>query len=196
MSGSTVPLPPRSSNASFVALGVVMLLAIGGLLYWKTSGDDEPELVEHAATPARTEKQAPLLDAAPPPPPPEEEAEPDKTAAPVAAAKSPAGSSGCSGSCEGTLGPEGESALRAKGGQARGCYNRALRQNSALSGKMSLSLRIGTSGNVCSLKITEDTLGDPEVTSCVTQMFRAGKFPAPQGGCVDANVPLNFVAQR
>lgn len=193
MSGSPVPL--RSSNASFVALGVVMLLAIGGLLYWKTSSDEPTEVVEQAA-PSRTEAQPALPDAAPPPPPPEEAAEPESSPSSPATSQSPTIDSGCSGPCEGVFGAEGESALRAKGSQARGCYNRALRQNAALSGKIGLSLRIGSSGHVCSVKVTEDTLGDPEVTSCVTRMFHAGKFPAPRGGCVEANVPLNFVSQR
>ena len=36
-------------------------------------------------------------------------------------------------------------------------------------------------------------LGDGTIASCVVQMFRAGTFPPPQGGCVDAAVPMNFV---
>jgi hypothetical protein len=196
MPSSTVPPVPKSGSGGYIAVAAVMLVAMGGLIFWKLNSG-EPEVVETTPAPARTEEAAVVLDVAPPPPPPVEELE-EETAKPeekkVAVASS--GNSGCSGTCNGTLSAEGMGALRTKGGQARGCYNRALRQDSTLAGKMSLQVRISPSGNVCSVQVTEDTLGDSAVTTCVTQMFRAGKFPPPEGGCVDASVPLNFVAQR
>lgn len=189
MPRSTVPL--RARTASFIVLGVVMLIALGGGIYWKTRGD-EREVVE-PAVPPRADVQSAVPEAAPPSTP-AADVEPERPSSLLASAQSSAVPSGCSEPCAGVWGPEGESALRAKGGQARGCYNRAQRRNTALSGTIRLSVRIGSSGHVCSVKVTEDSLGDPEVTSCVTHMFRAGKFPAPRGGCVEANVPLHFVS--
>jgi hypothetical protein len=46
---------------------------------------------------------------------------------------------------------------------------------------------------VCSAGIASNSVGDPGVASCVLGMFRSGSFPAPQGGCVDAQVPMNFI---
>lgn len=192
---STVPPPPKSGAGGYLVLSAVMLAAMGGLVFWKMNGEETEVIEETKTSAAHTEEPAPILDAAPPPPPPEEEVEPEPEK-PEAKKPVSSGSSGCSGACEGTLTAAGTSALRAKGGQARGCYNRALRQNATLSGKLSLQLRIGPSGNVCSLQVTQDTLGDAAVTACVTQMYRAGKFPAPEGGCVDAQVPLSFVSSQ
>lgn len=196
MSSSTAPPPPpKSGSNGYIAVAAVMLVVMGGLIVWKL-GDDEPEVVEQT-TVAPPADANPVLDEAPPPPPPEEEAAPEAPKPPEKKeAVAGGGPSGCAGACNGNLGADGMSALRAKGGQARGCYNRALRQDATLSGKMSLNVRISASGNVCSVQVGEDSLGDPAVTSCVTQMFRSGKFPAPEGGCVDAAVPLNFVAPK
>jgi len=195
---STVPPPPKSGNGGYIVLIAVMLAAIAGLVYWKVNADDVEVIEETRTTAARTEEPTPVLDAAPPPPPPVEEVEeePEAPAEKKPVASASAGNAGCSGVCQGQLTAAGESALRAKGGQARGCYNRALRQNATLSGKLGLKVRIGPSGNVCSLQVTEDTLEDASVTTCVTQMYRAGKFPAPQGGCVEAQIPLNFVSSQ
>jgi len=58
---------------------------------------------------------------------------------------------------------------------------------------MALSVRVGSGGQVCSAAVTGDELGEVAVTACVTNLFRAGRFPAPDGGCVDVSVPMNFV---
>ncbi len=39
-------------------------------------------------------------------------------------------------------------------------------------------------------------MGSPSVANCAANVFRTtGGYPAPRGGCVDANVPLNFKPQ-
>jgi hypothetical protein len=173
-----------------------MIAAMGGLIFWKLNSDDGAEVVEQTKVAPPPKEPEPVLDAAPPPPPPEEEVAQPKAPEPEKKVVSGSGNSGCSGACSGTLSAEGQSALRAKGGQARGCYNRALRQDATLSGKMTLAVRISPSGTVCSANVLEDTLQDAAVSSCVTQMFRSGKFPPPEGGCAEVNVPLNFVAPK
>ena len=62
-----------------------------------------------------------------------------------------------------------------------------------LQGKIVVSIRVGPSGQVCSANIASNSVGDPGVASCVLGMFRSGTFPAPEGGCVDAQVPMNFI---
>lgn len=197
MPGSTVPPPPKSGSGGYIALAAVMLAAMGGLIFWKLNSGEATEVVEQTSVAPQPKDPEPMLDAAPPPPPPEEEvAEPKAPEPEKKVASTGGGTSGCSGACSGTLSAEGQSALRAKGGQARGCYNRALRQDATLSGKMTLAVRISPSGSVCSASVVEDTLQDAAVSTCVTQMFRSGKFPPPQGGCAEVNVPLNFVAPK
>jgi hypothetical protein len=106
------------------------------------------------------------------------------------------GGDACSGTCNGTATGTLQAALRAKGGQARGCYERALRINPTLEGRLLVAARLGPQGQVCSANIAQNSLGDASVASCISQMFRSGKFPAPQGGCVDVQVPLNFVPRK
>ncbi len=103
------------------------------------------------------------------------------------------GGGGCGGTCKGTASAALQSALRGRAGQSRGCYERGLRQNALLQGKITVAIRIGPTGQVCSASIASNSVGDPGVASCVVGMFRSGTFPAPQGGCVDAAVPMNFI---
>jgi outer membrane biosynthesis protein TonB len=191
MAKSTTPPPPKSGGTGYITAGILMLFAMGGLILWKVSHDKPPP--EPPQEPAKPAKKAPILDEPPPPPPPPEikdaEAEEEKPKQ----VKKVVGSGGCTGPCNGTVTANLGSALRAKGGQARGCYNRALRLNPTLKGRVMVAVTIGAQGQVCSANVTENALGDASVASCVTQRFRSGTFPPPKGGCVNTQVPLNFV---
>lgn len=190
-------IPGKKSGSGIVLLGAFFLLVAGGAVYFRLQKGGGEEVVEEKVT--RVEKApspVPTLDEAPPPPPSEDELK-EKEPAPSDAPAGPAkGSGGCSGECKGQLTPALQSGLRARGGQARGCYDRALRNNSMLEGKLTVQVRIGPMGTACDARITADSLGDPAVSSCVTQIFKSAKFPAPTGGCVDTAVPLNFVAKQ
>jgi TonB family protein len=78
------------------------------------------------------------------------------------------------------------------GARAQGCYERALRQNSTLQGRLMIRVRVGPRGEVCAASVASDSLGDQGVSSCVLQKFQATTFPAPVNGCVDIQVPLRF----
>lgn len=191
-------LPPKKSSGGLVVLGILLFIGAGGALAWKlTSGSGDEEVVEERITQQAPQKEIPVLDEPPPPPPPEEEiAAAEKKDAPAAAGTTKSsGPAGCNSNCVGNAGSDLQTALRSRAGQARGCYNRALRQNDSLEGKMSVAVHISPTGLVCSASVTSDTLGDPAVSSCVSQMFRSGKYPAPSGGCVQTVVPINFVAK-
>jgi hypothetical protein len=85
--------------------------------------------------------------------------------------------------------------LRVRGSQARRCYNQALANDSSLKGKVTLEVRIGPAGNVCSVNVASNDMGSPGVANCAANIFRNGTYAAPHGGCVVANVPLSFVPQ-
>jgi hypothetical protein len=55
---------------------------------------------------------------------------------------------------------------------------------------------VGGGGQVCSATLALDELGETAVSSCVLQRFQALAFPAPVGGCVDVEVPMNFTPQQ
>jgi hypothetical protein len=170
-----------------------MLLAMGGLLYWKFKAKDEPP--PPVVLPPPSANTAPHFDEAPPPPPPEE---------PDAGKKTPqgkkhvvaSGSGGCNPTCSGEAPVALRSALAGTAGSARGCYERALRQNPMLEGRVVVAVKIGAHGNACGASLATDTLGDPSVSSCVLQKFRSGNFPAPVGGCADIKIPISFTPKK
>jgi hypothetical protein len=187
MPESTAP-PPKSGSAGFIAAALIMLLVAGGLVFWKMRGGEKPQ--PPPPPPATTTEQ--IFEQPPPPPPPptaSEDAGPEK--APKKGTYVAGG--GCAGECKGTASGALRSALAGKAGAGRGCYERALRQNSTLQGRLVVAVRVGPQGQVCSASVASNALGDPGVASCVASMFRSASFPPPTGGCVDAQVPMNFV---
>jgi hypothetical protein len=70
-----------------------------------------------------------------------------------------------------------------------------LRQDETLQGKLTVQLRISPEGQACRVKVAQDSMNNATINACIVRNFSAGTYPAPRGGCVDAQVPLNFVAQ-
>lgn len=202
MTNQPASLPPSkvpgasSGSGQYIALAGVLLLAMGGLLFWKFRGTpeapvDAPPVPSASVAPAR-----PKIDA--PPPPPDD----DPTPAPSASAAkktTPGGGGagfGCgAAACTGTPAASMKSELQARAGNARGCYERALRQNPNLQGRVVVAVRIDQSGNVCSSSIAQDSVGG-DVGSCILPMFRGTHVAPPTGGCVDVTVPLNFTPKN
>ena len=172
-----------------IGVVILMLLAMGGLLFWKFRSKEAPPAPVVTAMPTAT---APHFDEAPPPPP---TAEPDAGKRAEPAKKrivASGGNASCSATCKGDAPAALRAALASAAGSVRGCYERALRQNQMLQGKLMVAVKVGAQGNACGASLASDTLGDGAVASCVLQKFRSGTFPAPIGGCVDVQVPINF----
>ena len=191
MSETTPPIPKSGGNGPFILAAIVMLLLMGGLIFWKMKSGAEAPKAQDTPVPSATQN-VPTLDEAPPPPPPvaSDSATPDSTK-PTAKKLVSSGGGAC-GPCNGDATPAIVSALHAKGAQTRSCYEHALRQNSMLAGRMSIQLTINQSGQVCSSSVANNELGDPSVANCVLQMIRGGSFPPPPKGCVQVALPLNF----
>lgn len=189
---SLPPTPKSGGGGGFIAAALVMLLLMGGLIWWKFRGGEEPKPTD--PTPVASTPPAPILDEPPPPPPPPD-VTPDAGSKKTAVKRIGGGkaSGGCGGECEGQAGASLRSALAGKAGASRRCYERALLQNATLQGRMVVGVRVGPQGEVCSANITQNGIGDPGLANCVVGMFRSSTFPAPQGGCVDTAVPMNFV---
>ena len=73
----------------------------------------------------------------------------------------------------GTL-SEGSSAIRS-------CYERQLRNDNTLQGDVTLQVRVGNDGKVSGTRVAGN-LRDPEVKSCMQNIAKNWKFPAPAGG--------------
>jgi hypothetical protein len=190
-SPSPAGVPDSGGNAKYAVVAVLLLLAAGGIYAWRTMTNRQPEA---APTPVPSVASAPsatnpLLDDIPPPPPPDNTPEAGGPRIIYVPANA-----GCDATCSQKFAtPELGQALQVRAMRARRCYEQALNNDSSLKGHVSISVRIGTNGNVCSAGVTGNDMGNAQVAACAANMFRSGTYPAPRGGCVDANVPLSFV---
>jgi hypothetical protein len=92
-----------------------------------------------------------------------------------------------------TAGLQAELTRRAR--QMMPCYDQALVRNANARGRLTVRIRVGQRGSLCSAKVTHDEIGDDELATCARTAFEAEgvPLPAPADGCIDVNVPLNFV---
>lgn len=68
-------------------------------------------------------------------------------------------------------------------GSIRYCYERELRKDPTLSGKIAVRFTIAPSGRVSASRAVVST-GTPSLDACVVARFRRMRFPAPKGGGV------------
>ncbi len=79
-------------------------------------------------------------------------------------------------------------------GDLKQCYERRLLVHPELSGKVVMHWYIATDGKVAEQCVTEDTVGDEEVLSCVNKLVKECRFPTPSGSAVDISFPFVFKA--
>lgn len=199
---SAPPPPPPKQGGGFIGAIILMLLLMGGLVYWKLHGSDEKAApTPAAAASVAQEPTAPAVDQVVPPPPPpppvasEDAGTPSSTKKPVASTGTGPNCGSC-GKCQGEAAPSFSAVLRARANQAQRCYEKALAQQESLQGRLTVNLCVGVGGGVCGASISNDSLGSPMVAQCVMNIYRATTFPSPKNGCVDAQVPLNFLPEK
>ncbi len=204
MSDSDIEIPGKSSGAGLYIAGIVVMGAgIVALLVWRSRSAPPPQVISVATTTATVTAAAPPPPMFAPPPPPKIEVEPEPTATAATpsgpGAKTTAAAAGGPNPCakcgEGESSSALNSALSGAAGGAQACYQRAL-QKSEASGKINVSVQVGSTGSVCGAAITSDTVGNPAVSSCVLGRFQGRSFPPPKSGCVVVNVPLNFTFKQ
>ena len=87
--------------------------------------------------------------------------------------------------------------IRRRKGAIIACYERALKRNPNLSGKVELQFTVSAIGKVTGADIGTDTLHDDEVGSCITSIVRTWRFPPPEGGGeVHFSYPFIFQASK
>jgi hypothetical protein len=184
-------VPDSGGTGKYAIIAILLLLAAGGLFAWRTlGGRASAPPVANVPPPPLQPPSNPKIEDVPLPPPPEDKPE-GGTGPRIIYVRE----GGCEAKCNGKVPPELEQMLRVRGSQARRCYNQALANDSSLKGKVTLEVRIGPSGNVCSVNVASNDMGSPGVANCAANIFRNGTYAAPHGGCVVANVPLSFVPQ-
>ena len=86
--------------------------------------------------------------------------------------------------------------VRTRLGAIKACYERALKRNPNLSGKVVIHWTITQAGTVSGVDVESDTLGDAEVASCIKSLVARWRFPAPSGGSVEVSFPFVFQASQ
>ena len=86
--------------------------------------------------------------------------------------------------------------VRSRLGAIKACYERALKRNPNLSGKVVIHWTITQAGTVSGVDVEQDTLGDAEVASCIKALIARWRFPAPAGGSVDVSFPFVFQSSQ
>jgi len=187
-------VPAPGGNAKYALVAAFLVLAIGGMFAWRSCANKSAAAPVVPTAPSVGPSAEPTnskLDDIPPPPVVEEKPEGGSGGPRVVYVQA----GGCDAKCVGTAPPELTQAIQVRGMQARRCYNQALSQDPSLKGHVQIALRIGTSGNVCSANVTSNDMRTPNVANCAAHILMGGSYPAPKGGCVEAAVPLSFVAQ-
>jgi len=72
------------------------------------------------------------------------------------------------------------------------CYERALKRNPKLSGKIVIGFEILETGKVAEFEFPTDNVGSDEVRKCIRKRSRMWRFPKPEGGSVYVEFPLVF----
>jgi biopolymer transport protein ExbD len=79
-------------------------------------------------------------------------------------------------------------AINSRYRQLRGCYERTLARDPALKGQIVLLLRTDAGGRVTRMKVSRDTIGDPQLIDCLRAEVRSWQLP----GGNEYQVPLIF----
>lgn len=77
--------------------------------------------------------------------------------------------------------------------QIQGCYERRLKLNPALRGKITLRIQVNAAGTVEEASLDVDTLSDPGVGQCALGAIKRWKFP--EGNEAEVVFPFLFKSQ-
>lgn len=183
----------EGGSAKYAIVGIVLLLG-GGAAIWS--------MTRPAPTPPRPVATVAHDAALPPPPtptiappielPPDE---PDAAVAPDASAATPRIRyvTRYIDACPGTLTDPGavQRTAQANFGSLRACYERELRVNNQLQGRLTARLVISTTGHVQDVSVNTAMNSRPLV-ECVKASLRRLTVPPARGGCATYDVTYNF----
>jgi hypothetical protein len=80
--------------------------------------------------------------------------------------------------------------VHADAGRLRQCYQRSLRANPTLSGRVVVAFTVGPTGAVTSARDDGGDLDDAPARACIVRGFYALRFPPPASGHVDITYPF------
>ncbi len=84
------------------------------------------------------------------------------------------------------------SAIARRHGQAKACYEKGLKKNPGLRGRVTMQFTIRPDGRVHRTKVKNSTLLDANVGRCIAKAMERWRFPKPTGGSVTVAFPFKF----
>lgn len=87
------------------------------------------------------------------------------------------------------------SVIKRRSGALKACYEKRLKKNPDLSGKVVVQFEVLESGRVGQVSVKSNTTRDNELASCLQSNFKRFRFPRPDGGSVNFAFPFVFSPQ-
>jgi TonB family protein len=84
--------------------------------------------------------------------------------------------------------------IRRKQRAVQDCYERELKRDPDVAGKIEIEITIGESGRVESAEVISNSTGSPAIGTCAVSRIKRWRFPKPDGGSVTFMAPFTFVA--
>lgn len=116
-----------------------------------------------------------------------------------AAAKKPVTQKSTKPKAEPLTGTISKSDLRkvfnAHAGAMRKCYERELKRDPRLQGKVKLQVLIRSNGQVGKADVQPVSLQNNQVSNCMERQARTMKFPQPDGGAARVSMPYTFTPE-
>jgi TonB family protein len=84
-----------------------------------------------------------------------------------------------------------QAVIKARTGQVKACYERELKQNPSLRGKVRVAFTITPSGSVRSTEIVQNTTRSADLSPCVRKAVSGWRFPTAAGS-TDVEYPFTF----
>jgi outer membrane biosynthesis protein TonB len=84
------------------------------------------------------------------------------------------------------------STVKSRIGGVKSCYEKELKRNPQLQGKIVMQFTINEAGRVMDVTAKSDSVGEPAVAECIKAQMERWKFPAPDGGTVTVAFPFIF----
>jgi outer membrane biosynthesis protein TonB len=83
--------------------------------------------------------------------------------------------------------------IRARRRAFQACYERELKRNPSLKGKLVLEVTVGENGRVVDIEVTDNALNNA-VANCIKGKMRSIRFPKPEGGEATFSYPFIFAS--
>ncbi len=88
--------------------------------------------------------------------------------------------------------PQDRAVVARRRGAFRACYVREVLKNPTLQGKVVLSVQIPPEGHPPKTSVLEDTIGVPEILTCLVRQVRRLRFQ-PRDAAVSFDLPMIFI---